>query len=194
MAYQTHRTSRPVPSRAPRTGWTASTSAPHPTSPLRAICYLRISTTRQVSRNGEPEGLSVPAQRAACRRRAHELGALVTAEFVERGRSGTSMNRPELQCLCGQRKHLRAEQVELRIRDFCRHIGLTPGQRRRWEVVALTRPQRHYDASLARLNQANALAAEITDKSTRLETANDAKAVPADLYTEARDRLDREAS
>ncbi|MFT4216852.1 MAG: recombinase family protein [Micropruina sp.] len=37
------------------------------------------------------------AQREANRRRALEMGALVVAEFVERGRSGKSLERPELQ-------------------------------------------------------------------------------------------------
>lgn len=65
-------------------------------SPLRAISYLRVSTNRQAQVGGEPEGLSIPAQRDACRRRAMEMGALVVTEFVERGRSGRSLERPEL--------------------------------------------------------------------------------------------------
>ncbi|MFT4289494.1 recombinase family protein [Nocardioides sp.] len=65
-------------------------------SPLRAVSYLRVSTNRQAQVGGEPEGLSIPAQREACRRRAMEMGALVAAEFVERGRSGRSLERPEL--------------------------------------------------------------------------------------------------
>lgn len=82
---------------------------------------------------------------------------------------------------------------QLRILDLYRQIELTAGQRCRWEVVALTRLQRHFDASLAQLNRATALAAEITDEGTRLETANDAMIVPADLYAEVRERLDDES-
>lgn len=67
-----------------------------PLSPLRAVSYVRVSTLDQALRGAEPEGLSIPAQREANRRRALEMGALVVAEFVERGRSGRSIERPEL--------------------------------------------------------------------------------------------------
>jgi DNA invertase Pin-like site-specific DNA recombinase len=63
---------------------------------LRAVSYVRVSTLDQTRRGDGPDGLSVPAQREANRRRAADLGALVAAEFVERGRSGRSMERPEL--------------------------------------------------------------------------------------------------
>lgn len=71
-------------------------SVNEPLSLLRAVSYLRVSTDRQTHTGGEPEGLSIPAQREACRRRAMELGALVVTEFVERGWSGRSLERPEL--------------------------------------------------------------------------------------------------
>lgn len=64
---------------------------------LRAVSYVRVSTVDQARRDAEPEGLSIPAQREANRHRALELGALVVAEFVERGRSARSLERPELQ-------------------------------------------------------------------------------------------------
>ncbi|MFT4084073.1 MAG: recombinase family protein [Nocardioides sp.] len=66
-------------------------------SPLRAVSYLRVSTNRQAQVGGEPEGLSIPAQREE--RAGGERwrwGALVAAEFLERGRSGRSLERPEL--------------------------------------------------------------------------------------------------
>ena len=74
-----------------------ATTTENPLSPLRAVSYVRVSTLDQARRGSEPEGLSIPAQREANRRRALEMGALVVAEFVERGRSGTSIERPELQ-------------------------------------------------------------------------------------------------
>ena len=73
-----------------------STTTESPLSPLRAVSYVRVSTLDQARRGSEPEGLSIPAQREANRRRALEMGALVVAEFVERGRSGRSLERPEL--------------------------------------------------------------------------------------------------
>lgn len=66
-------------------------------SPLTAVSYVRVSTTRQVDKGGERDGFSIPAQREANRRQAHGLGALISVEFIDRGRSGPSSNRPELQ-------------------------------------------------------------------------------------------------
>jgi site-specific DNA recombinase len=65
----------------------------------RAITYLRVSTARQASSGGEIEGYSIPAQRAACRRKADELGASVLDEYVDAGASARSVDRPALQAL-----------------------------------------------------------------------------------------------
>ena len=62
-----------------------------------AVIYLRVSTKEQAETGGETEGYSIPAQREACLRKAEALGAQVVAEFVERGESATTANRPELQ-------------------------------------------------------------------------------------------------
>lgn len=62
-----------------------------------AVLYLRVSTKEQAQRGGEAEGFSIPAQREAGQRQAEVLGAFIVEEFVDRGESGTSMRRPELQ-------------------------------------------------------------------------------------------------
>lgn len=62
----------------------------------RSIIYLRVSTSRQATKNGELEGYSIPAQRDACTRKVHELGGEVVAEFVDAGESARSANRPQL--------------------------------------------------------------------------------------------------
>jgi site-specific DNA recombinase len=62
----------------------------------RAVIYLRVSTKEQAEMGGEAEGFSIPAQRAACTRKADALGALVEEEFVDRGESAKTANRPEL--------------------------------------------------------------------------------------------------
>jgi site-specific DNA recombinase len=63
----------------------------------RAVIYLRVSTKEQAQRDGDPEGYSIPAQRAACLKKAEALGAKVVAEFVDRGESARSADRAELQ-------------------------------------------------------------------------------------------------
>ena len=48
---------------------------------------------RQVQTDYDPEGISIPAQRAACLRKAEQMGVTVTDEYVEPGKSATSMDR-----------------------------------------------------------------------------------------------------
>lgn len=66
--------------------------------PVRyVVLYLQVSTTEQARKEGTAEGFSIPAQRDAASKTAHRMGAFVVKEFVDSGRSGTSVNRPGLQ-------------------------------------------------------------------------------------------------
>jgi site-specific DNA recombinase len=67
------------------------------TPPKRAVIYLRVSTSRQATKNGEAEGYSIPAQRSACERKVTDLGAEVVQEFVDAGASARSADRDGLQ-------------------------------------------------------------------------------------------------
>jgi site-specific DNA recombinase len=64
-----------------------------------AVIYLRVSSAGQVNTAHDPEGYSIPAQRAAALRHADSLGASVVAEFVELGKTGTTTRRDALQQL-----------------------------------------------------------------------------------------------
>ena len=66
-------------------------------SRLRAVIYLRVSTAKQVGRDEGEEGYSLPAQRDACLRKAEQLGAEVVDEYVDRGESAKTADRPEFQ-------------------------------------------------------------------------------------------------
>ena len=66
-------------------------------TPKRAVSYIRVSTREQAERGGTEEGFSIPAQRAANKRKAASVGALIVKEFVDRGESARSANRPALQ-------------------------------------------------------------------------------------------------
>jgi DNA invertase Pin-like site-specific DNA recombinase len=67
-------------------------------TPKYAISYLRVSDPRQAERGGgADEGFSIPAQREANKRKAHSMGAIIGKEFVDRGASARSADRPELQ-------------------------------------------------------------------------------------------------
>jgi DNA invertase Pin-like site-specific DNA recombinase len=66
------------------------------------VIYLRVSSAAQVNTDYDPEGISIPAQREACRRKANLLGVEIPAdgEYVEPGRSATNMDhRPAFQAM-----------------------------------------------------------------------------------------------
>ncbi len=68
----------------------------------RAALYLRVSTAEQTRRAFSEEGYSIEAQREACLRKVAQLEAEhdpSADEFVDRGRSARSAERPELQRL-----------------------------------------------------------------------------------------------
>ncbi|MBB5153666.1 recombinase family protein [Saccharopolyspora phatthalungensis] len=61
----------------------------------RAVIYLRVSSAGQVKRDYDPEGISIPAQREACLRKAKDLGVTVIDEYVEPGPTATEMTKRE---------------------------------------------------------------------------------------------------
>ena len=61
----------------------------------RAALLLRVSSSGQVKTDYDPEGLSIPAQRQACQRKADQLEADVVREYIEPGFSAKSLvDRP----------------------------------------------------------------------------------------------------
>ncbi len=69
-------------------------------TPRFAVSYLRVSTRGQAERGGgHDEGFSIPAQREANKNKAKTLGAIVGKEFVDRGTSAKSTDRPQLQAM-----------------------------------------------------------------------------------------------
>jgi site-specific DNA recombinase len=73
-----------------------------------AVIYVRVSTEEQARVGGGAEGYSIPFQRDACRRKAEELNLTVVEEYVELGRSATTVNRPEFQRMFAE---LGAQQI-----------------------------------------------------------------------------------
>ena len=63
----------------------------------RAVLYLRVSTNEQADKADDHEGYSIPAQREAGHRMAEQHGAQVVDEYLDRGESAKSADRPALQ-------------------------------------------------------------------------------------------------
>jgi site-specific DNA recombinase len=74
----------------------------------RAVLYLRVSGQSQVNTDYDPEGLSIPAQRTSCERKAEQMGLDIIREYVEPGRSATRMDqRPVFQSMLDDIKNER---------------------------------------------------------------------------------------
>jgi site-specific DNA recombinase len=65
---------------------------------MRCVIYLRVSTKEQAERD-LAEGFSIPAQREACARHVADAGWTLVDEYVDRGESARTADRPQLQAL-----------------------------------------------------------------------------------------------
>ena len=79
--------------------------------PRIAVSYVRVSTKRQAEKGGTSEGFSIPAQKAANQQKAESMGAFVVKEFVDRGESAKTADRPALQEMLGYIKEHRVDYV-----------------------------------------------------------------------------------
>ena len=79
--------------------------------PRIAVSYVRVSTKRQAEKGGTSEGFSIPAQKAANQQKAESMGAFVVKEFVDRGESAKTADRPALQEMLEYIKQHRVDYV-----------------------------------------------------------------------------------
>jgi DNA invertase Pin-like site-specific DNA recombinase len=65
----------------------------------QALAYYRVSTSEQANTSYDDEGFSIQAQREYCVRKAVDLHAQIVAEYIDKGKSARTSDRPELQAL-----------------------------------------------------------------------------------------------
>ena len=105
--------------------------------------YLRVSTRGQAERGGgADEGFSIPAQREANKKKALTMGAMVIKEFVDRGASAKSADRPELQKMLEYVKE-NADRIDYVIVHKVDRLA-----RNRGDDVDITRTLREYGVQL----------------------------------------------
>lgn len=63
------------------------------------LAYYRVSTSRQANTSFDEDGFSIQAQREYCQRKAAELGIQLIDEYVDRGKSARTADRPALQAM-----------------------------------------------------------------------------------------------
>jgi site-specific DNA recombinase len=86
--------------------------------------YLRVSSRRQVDKGFDEDGLSLPAQREACTRYATEHGIAIVGEYIERGESARTADRPEFQAMLARIQRDRDVQVVVvhKVDRFARNL------------------------------------------------------------------------
>jgi site-specific DNA recombinase len=86
--------------------------------------YLRVSSRRQVDKGFDEDGLSLPAQREACARYAAEHAIAIVGEYIERGESARSADRPEFQAMLARIQQARDVQVVVvhKVDRFARNL------------------------------------------------------------------------
>jgi site-specific DNA recombinase len=77
----------PEPQRAPESGGRSG------------VAYYRVSTSRQANTSYDEDGFSIQAQRDHCQRKAAELGVQLVDEYIDRGKSARTADRPALQAM-----------------------------------------------------------------------------------------------
>lgn len=63
----------------------------------QAVAMYRVSTLSQANTSADDEGFSIQAQREYCERKAGDISATIVREFIDRGKSARTANRPGLQ-------------------------------------------------------------------------------------------------
>jgi site-specific DNA recombinase len=66
---------------------------------MRCVIYLRVSTREQAEKGEGEEGFSIPAQREAATRHIRDAGWDLVDEYVDRGESARSADRPALKAM-----------------------------------------------------------------------------------------------
>ena len=63
---------------------------------MRCVIYLRVSTKEQAEKDLTEEGFSIAAQREVCVRRIRDEGWELADEYVDKGESARTADRPRL--------------------------------------------------------------------------------------------------
>jgi site-specific DNA recombinase len=105
--------------------------------PMRAVIYLRVSTKEQVEKDLTEEGFSIAAQRDACLRHMADHGLELIDEYVDRGESARTADRPELRAMLariaedGDIEAVVVHKVDRLARNMEDHVAIRALLRRR---------------------------------------------------------------
>ena len=118
---------------------------------MRCVIYLRVSTKEQAEKDLTEEGFSIAAQREACVRRVRDEGWELVDEYVDKGESARSADRPRLRAMLariaedGDVEAVVVHKVDRLARNMEDHIAIRALLRRRG--VALVSVTENLDES-----------------------------------------------
>jgi site-specific DNA recombinase len=92
---------------------------------VRCVIYLRVSTKEQAEKDLTEEGFSIAAQREACVRRIRDEGWELLDEYVDRGESARTADRPRLRAMHKVDRLARNMEDHVAIRALLRRRGVT---------------------------------------------------------------------
>ncbi len=104
---------------------------------MRCVIYLRVSTKEQAEKDLTEEGFSIAAQREACVRRIRDEGWELVDEYVDKGESARTADRPQLRAMLariGEESDIEAvivHKVDRLARNMEDHIAIRALLRRR---------------------------------------------------------------
>ena len=104
---------------------------------MRCVIYLRVSTKEQAEKDLTEEGFSIAAQREACVRRIRDEGWELVDEYVDKGESARTADRPRLRAMLariGEESDVEAvivHKIDRLARNMEDHIAIRALLRRR---------------------------------------------------------------
>jgi site-specific DNA recombinase len=104
---------------------------------VRCVIYLRVSTKEQAEKDLTEEGFSIAAQREACVRRIRDEGWELVDEYVDKGESARSADRPRLRAMLariGEESDVEAvviHKIDRLARNIEDHVAIRALLRRR---------------------------------------------------------------
>ena len=104
---------------------------------MRCVIYLRVSTKEQAEKDLTEEGFSIAAQREACVRRVRDEGWELVDEYVDKGESARTADRPQLRAMLariGEESDVEAvivHKVDRLARNMEDHVAIRALLRRR---------------------------------------------------------------
>jgi site-specific DNA recombinase len=104
---------------------------------VRCVIYLRVSTKEQAEKDLTEEGFSIAAQREACVRRIRDEGWELVDEYVDKGESARTADRPRLRAMLariGEESDVEAvvvHKIDRLARNMEDHVAIRALLRRR---------------------------------------------------------------